>query len=267
MTDATRPHVWGKSEAYEAYMGRWSRPAAESFVAWLALPPGLSWLDVGCGTGALTQAILDAADPREVLGVDPSADFLATAVRQIADPRVRFAIGDASALPAPDAAFDAVVVGLVLNFVPEPAVAVAEMVRAARPGGTVGAYVWDYAGEMQLVRTFWQAATALDPAATAHDQGRQFPICQPEPLTSLFRAAGLESIEVHAVDVPTRFRDFDDYWLPHLLGGSGVAQRYVATLGETRRAALRDHLEATLPIAADGSIPLRARAWAVRGTK
>jgi SAM-dependent methyltransferase len=267
MTDATRPHVWGNTEAYEAYMGRWSRPAAESFVAWLAPPPGLSWLDVGCGTGALTRAVLAAGEPREVLGLDPSADFIATATARIIDPRVRFAIGDARALPVSSDSFDAVVAGLALNFVPEPEAAVAEMVRAARSGGTVGAYVWDYAGEMQLVRTFWQAAIALDPAATAHDQGRQFPICQPEPLTRLFRAAGLGSIGVHAVDVPTRFRDFEDYWLPHLLGGSGVAQRYVTTLGETQRTALRDHLEATLPIAADGSIPLSARAWAVRGTK
>jgi SAM-dependent methyltransferase len=267
MSDATRPHVWGNTEAYEDYMGRWSRPAAESFVAWLALPPGLSWLDVGCGTGALAWAILGAADPREVLGLDPSADFIAIATGRIIDPRIRFAIGDARALPVSSDSFEAVVAGLALNFVPEPEVAVAEMVRAARSGGTVGAFVWDYAGEMQLVRTFWQAAIALDPVATAHDQGRQFPICQPEPLTRLFRNAGLGSTEVHPVDAPTRFRDFDDYWLPHLLGGSGVAQRYVATLGETQRAALRDHLEATLPIAADGSIPLRARAWAVRGTK
>jgi SAM-dependent methyltransferase len=266
MADATRAHVWGNTEAYESYMGRWSRPVAKAVLAWLALPPGLSWLDVGCGTGALIQAILTTADPREVLGVDPSADFLATA-GQMADPRVHFAIGDARALPVPNDSYDAVVAGLALNFVPEPEVAVAEMVRAARPEGTVSAYVWDYAGEMQLVRTFWQAAIALDPAATAHDQGRQFPICHPAPLTSLFRAAGLGSIEVQAIDAPTRFRDFDDYWLPHLLGGSGVAQRYVATLGETQRTALRDHLLATLPIAADGTIPLTARAWAVRGTK
>ena len=100
MADATRAHVWGNTEAYEAYMGRWSRPVAEAALAWLGLPPGLTWLDVGCGTGALTQAILEVADPREILGVDPSADFLATAAGQIADPRVRFAVGDARATGA-----------------------------------------------------------------------------------------------------------------------------------------------------------------------
>jgi SAM-dependent methyltransferase len=267
MANATRPHVWGNTEAYEAYIGRWSRPVAEAFLAWLAPSPGQRWLDVGCGTGALTQAILAVADPREVLGVDPSADFIGAATAQFTDSRIRFEIGDACALPVPTDAYDAVVAGLVLNFVPDPAAAATEMVRAAKPGGTVGAYVWDYAGEMQLVRSFWQAAIALDPAAAAHDQGRQFPICQPEPLTRLFRHAGLQDVDVHAIVVPTRFRDFDDYWQPHLLGGSGVAQRYVSSLGETQRAALRDQLQATLPIAADGSIPLTARAWAVRGTK
>ena len=119
MADATPAHVWGNTATYEAYMGRWSRPVAAATLAWLGPPPGLTWLDVGCGTGALTEAILEAADPREILGVDPSADFLATAA-QIADPRVRFAIGDAHALPAPSDTYDVVIAGLVLHFVPDP---------------------------------------------------------------------------------------------------------------------------------------------------
>jgi SAM-dependent methyltransferase len=267
MADATRPHVWGNIEAYEAYMGRWSRPMAKAFLAWLAPSPLLRWLDVGCGTGALTQAILSTADPSEILGIDPSADFLGAATAQIVDPRVRFEIGDARTLPVASEADDAVVAGLSLNFVPEPELAVAEMVRATRHGGSVGAYVWDYGGEMQLVRTFWQAAIALDPAAAAWDQARQFPICQPESLAAHFRHAGLTDVAVQAIDIPTLFRDFDDYWRPHLLQGSGVAPRYVTSLEETQRAALQERLQATLPIAADGSIPLIARAWAVRGVK
>ena len=266
MADATRALVWANAEAYEAYMGRCSRPAADAFLAWLAPSPRLRWLDVGCGTGALTDAIL-AADPDQVFGVDPSADFLNVARARIADPRVRFESGDARSLPAASDAYDTVVAGLVLNFVPEPEAAVAEMVRAARPGGTVAAYVWDYAGEMQMVRAFWRAAVPLDPAAAAWDQVRQFPLCQPEPLLALFRDAGLGAVEVGAVDGRTTFRDLDDYWRPHLLGGPGVAQRYVATLGEAQREALRERLRATLPIAADGSISLIVRAWAVRGTK
>jgi SAM-dependent methyltransferase len=267
MADATRPAVWGNTEAYEAYMGRWSRPVAEAFVAWTALLPGRHWLDVGCGTGALTEAVLASADPREVVGLDPSADFVGMAMARIVDPRVHFEIGDARALPMKSETFDAVVAGLVLNWVPDSEAAVAEMARVVRPGGIAGAYVWDYAGEMQLVRTFWQAATALDPAAAALDQARQFPLCQPAPLAALFRQAGLSDVAVDAIDIHTRFRDFDDYWRPHLLPGSASVQRYVTSLDEAQRAALREKLQAELPVAVDGSIPLIARAWAVRGTK
>ena len=228
---------------------------------------GLTWLDVGCGTGALTQAILDAADPRAVLGVDPSADFLATAAAQIADPRVRFAIGDARALPVPSDAYDVVVAGLVLHFVPDPQPVVREMARTARRGGTVAAYVWDFAGERQFTRYFWQAATALDPAATAQDPSTLFSVCHPETLAALFAGAGLQAVTVEAVVVPTVFRDFDDYWQPYLLGGSSPAQRYVTSLSNGPRAALRQWLESTLPAATDGSIPLLGRLWAVRGVK
>ena len=267
MADATVAQVWGNTATYEAYMGRWSRPVAKAALAWLGLPSGLTWLDVGCGTGALTQAILDAADPREILGVDPSADFLATAAAQVADPRVRFALGDARALPVPNDAFDVVVAGLVLHFVPDPPPAIREMARAARRGGTVAAYVWDFAGERQFTRYFWRAATALDPAAAAHDPSLQMPLCQSEPLAALFAGAGLRDVIVEAVVIPIVFRDFDDYWQPHLLGGSSPAQRYATSLGEGQRTALRDRLLTMLPMADDGSLPLRGHVWAVRGTK
>ncbi len=267
MADATRAHVWGNAATYEAYMGRWSRPAAEALLAWLGLPRGLSWLDVGCGTGALTEVILETADPREILGVDPSADFLATAAGQIADPRVRFAVGDACALPAPDDAYDVVIAGLVLHFVPDPPPAVREMMRAARRGATVAAYVWDFAGERQFTRYLWWAATALDPTAAAQDPILHAPLCDPEPLAALFAGAGLQAVTVQAVVVPTLFRDFDDYWQPHLLGGSSPAQRYVTSQGEGQRTALRERLHAMLPKDADGSLPLLGHVWAVRGTK
>jgi SAM-dependent methyltransferase len=267
MADATPVHVWGNTGTYEAYMGRWSRPVAEAALAWLGLPPGLTWLDVGCGTGALTEIILQAADPRQILGVDPSADFIATAATQIDDPRVRFAIGDVCALPVPNDAYDAVIAGLVLHFVPDPPPAIREMMRAARRGGTVAAYVWDFTGERQFTRYFWQAAAALDPAATAHYPIRQSPLCQPEPLAALFRGAGLQAVTVQAVVVPIVFRNFDDYWRPHLLGGSSPAQRYVASQGDGQRTALRERLHAMLPIAGNGSIPVLGHVWAVRGTK
>ena len=161
---ADRKDVWASGEAYEPYVGRWSRLVAREFVAWLGVGPGAAWLDVGCGTGALTQTILDSRSPKRVTGVDPSDGFVAFARHKVADPRAAFEVGDAQALPVADGAFDAAVSGLVINFVPDQAKAVREMRRATRSKGTVAAYVWDYAGEMQMMRRFWDAAVALDAA-------------------------------------------------------------------------------------------------------
>jgi hypothetical protein len=152
-----------------------------------------------------------------------------------------------------------------LNFLPQPAAGLAEMARVARPTGQVAVYVWDYAGQMQLMRHFWDAAAALDPAARDLDEGRRFPLCGPTPLTALFEAAGLLAVEVRALEVPTTFRDFDDYWSP-FLGAQGPAPSYAMSLTETDRDRLRDRLRASLPTAPDGSIRLTARAWAARGT-
>ncbi len=248
-------------------MGRWSRAVGREFLAWLDAPPGGRWLDVGCGTGALSDAILGVAAPRRLLGVDASPGFVAYARAQVRDPRAHFETGDARALPIESEAFDMVVSGLVLNFVPDPAAMVAEMSRAARPGGLVGVYVWDYASGMELLRRFWDTAVALDPAASELDEGRRFVgICRREPLANLFRDAGLGGVATCSIEVPTVFRDFDDYWTP-FLGGQGPAPAYVASLSPTRQAALRERLRADLPIAADGSISLVARAWAAKGER
>jgi len=258
--------AWAAGDAYEPYIGRWSRLVAREFLAWLAAPPGGRWLDVGCGTGALTGAILDDAAPARVEGVDPSAAFVGYARERVRDPRAAFVVADAQSLPQADGSIDVAVSGLALNFVPRPESAAAEMARVVRAGGTVAAYVWDYADRMQLIRVFWDAAVALDPAAAELDEARRFPICHPAALEELFRGAGLRNVESRAIDVPTRFRDFDDYWRP-FLGGQGPAPGYAMGLAEERRAALREHLRAALPAAADGSIELVARAWAVRGTR
>jgi SAM-dependent methyltransferase len=258
--------VWAAGAAYEPYVGRWSRLVARELLTWLAVPPGRRWLDVGCGTGALSGMIVAMASPAQVDGVDRSEGFVAYARQQVADPRVRFEVADAQALPSADTSYDAVVSGLVLNFVAEPARAVAEMRRVARPGAVAAVYVWDYAGRMELMRRFWDAAVALDPGARAQDEGPRFPICRPDPLARLFADAGLANVETRAIDVPTVFRDFEDYWSP-FLGGQGPAPGYAMSLSEERRAALRERLRSTLAAEADGRIRLVARAWAVRGVK
>ena len=267
MADAPAPFVWGATDSYEAYMGRWSRPLARMFLDWFAAPAAGRWLDVGCGTGALTAAVIDAADPTSVVGIDPSPAFLATAQANIPDPRARFEVGDARALPVASDGYDAVVAGLVLSFVPDPAIAVAEMARVTRPGGAVGAYMWDFRGEMQRAQHFWEAVAATDPEAARLDPRPHFHSCEPEPLTTLFRGAGLGNVAVEAIDLPMAFRDLDDFWLPHTMAGTAPAQRYASSLDADRRAALREQLRVTLPFAPDGSLHVTDRAWAVRGTK
>jgi SAM-dependent methyltransferase len=261
-----RPDVWAAGEAYEPYIGRWSRLVAREFIDWLALPPGGRWLDVGCGTGALTQTIVARAEPASVAGLDPSDGFVAFACSHAYDRRIIFQIGDAQALPFPAMTFDAAVAGLVLHFVPDPARAVAEMKRVLRPGGIAAAYVWDHAGEMQLIRHFWNAAIAVDPGARAFDEARRFPLCDPQRLLALFDECGFARTHCRAIDVPTVFKDFDDYWSP-FLGGQGPAPTYCGTLSGERLALLREQLRAALPIERDGSINLIARAFAVRGAR
>jgi SAM-dependent methyltransferase len=256
--------TWERGDPYERYVGRWSRRVAPQFLAWLAVPAGRKWLDVGCGTGALCAAIVDHCDPASVTGVEPSEGFLRTARANLGE-RVALRAGNATAIPLDDAAVDVAVSGLVLNFVPDQRAALAEMARATAAEGTIGAYVWDYAGRMELMRAFWDAAVELDPAAAKLDEGARFPVCRPEALVDLFEAAGLREVEATAIDIPTPFASFDDYWQP-FLGGQGPAPAYAMSLDETARARLRDRIHTRIPAAPDGPISLIARAWAVRGT-
>jgi SAM-dependent methyltransferase len=264
MGSSQHTDVWAVGALYERYIGRWSRLVARELLKVLSVPAQKDWLDVGCGTGALSQVILEHALPRMIKGIDSSADFIAHANAHIFRVCATFEVGDAEALPFEPASFDAVVSGLVLNFVRQPRRMAAEMVRVARPGAAVAAYVWDYADKMELIRYFWDAAVALDPGALELDEGRRFPICKPSPLIQLFEDAGLQKVELSAIDIATRFRDFDDYWAP-FLGGQGPAPAYAMSLSDELRAALRDRIRSSLPIADDGSIPLMARALAVRG--
>ena len=257
---------WAKGEVYEAYVGHWSRLVAAQFLKWLSVPAQAAWLDVGCGTGALSHTILNTADPRSVKGIDRSDGYLEFARSRVVDARVSFETGDAQSLPVSSDAYDAVVSGLVLNFVPEARKMVAEMTRSACKGAPVALYVWDYAGKMQLMRHFWNAAAALDPAARDLDEGRRFPVCSPDALEALFEGSGLSNVEVMPIDIDTYFMNFDDYWKP-FLGGQGPAPGYCMSLSEEARGRLRERIRDSLPFAVDGSIPLVARAWAVKGRK
>ena len=256
--------TWERGNPYERYIGRWSRQVAPLFLSWLAVPAGRRWLDVGCGTGALCAAILDLCAPSSVDGVEPSDGFLATARENLAG-RATLHPGNATAIPLNDGSVDVVVSALVLNFVPDQPAALAEMARVTGKGGTIAGYVWDYAGKMELIRRFWDAAVELDPGAAKLDEGPRFPLCRPDALERLFAGAGLKSVEVKPLDIPTRFTGFDDYWQP-FLGGQGPAPAYAMSLGEKARARLRDRLRERLPAEADGSISMVARAWAARGT-
>jgi len=263
MSNAHPDDSWNKGDPYELYIGRWSSLVARQFLARLNPPPALRWLDIGCGTGALTAVIAETCLPSQLVGVDPSAGFLSKARGRLGG-KATFDVGNATEIPLPDASFDVVVSGLVLNFVPVPASGLAEMKRKAAAGATIAAYVWDYAERMLLIRHFWDAAVELRPEALQLDEGVRFPLCAPAALSEVFRSTGLDAIQVAPIEIATRFRDFDDYWAP-FLGGQGPAPSYAMSLDESERARLRERIRERLPVQRDGSIPLVARAWAVKG--
>ena len=260
------PRLWTQAAEYEAHIGRWSRIAARQFVTWLRVRPGSRWLDAGCGTGAVTQAIIDLATPVAVTGVDASASFIELARERVFDDRAAFIVGDACALPVRTRSYEAAVAGLVLQSVSDPRAAVAELARVLGPGDVAGAYVWDFAGEMQLLRRFWDAARSIDPRATEHDVGVRYAMCRPEILVALFEAAGIRDCETCAIDVVARFRGFDDYWMPMAADSGGAIAQYLATLDNRGHTALRDRVRASIP-SADAPFELVARAWAIRGVR
>ena len=257
---------WTSGDAYEIWMARWSRLLAPQFLDWLAIPPGARWLDLCCGTGILSQAIAERFSPARVLGLDRAASQIDFARRHRAVPGIEFEVAEAVALPVEDASFDVCVCGLGLNFISDPAKALAELRRVTRPGGTVAAYVWEYSGQARFLREFWDAAIAVDPGAVEFDQGRRFPICTLDGLRAAFNEAGFCDISQRPLEIVTRFENFDDYWQPFLLG-QGSAPVYLASLAENIRGVIRDRLRAALPVNPDGSIALSARALAIRTSR
>lgn len=264
--DDSPKDLWESASSYERFMGRWSRELARAFLLWLDVPPGRHWLEVGCGTGALTSRILEIGDPASLVSTDASEQFIAHSRTAHPDHRVEFLVASADKLPPRAGGYDVVVSSLVLNFLPAPATALREMRSLAVEDGTVAACVWDYAGGMQFLRLFWDAAVELDPSARRYDEGERFPICSPSALEAAFRGAGFTGVAVDAIEIPTRFRDFDDYWVP-FVGGPGPAPGYLSSLPAREQRALARRLTESLPRRDDGSIALTARAWAARAAK
>ena len=264
MATTSRHDAWSAGDSYERYMGRWSRLVAAHFLDWLAAPADAAWLDLGCGTGALTQTILARATPRSIVAIDQSADFVAHARAATSDQRVRmrFDVADAQKLPLPDASVDVAASALMLNFVPDRVAALREMQRVARPGGPISFYVWDYpGGGMGLLRAFWTAAIALDETVAELGEGRRLPFCNPEGLAALCLEAGLPPVTVAPIEIETRFASFEEYWYGFTLG-TGPAPGYCVSLPEDKRAALKERLKQN--VGGDGPVSFVARAWAVK---
>jgi SAM-dependent methyltransferase len=263
---AAQKSMFAGADAYERFMGRWSRDLAPALVRFAAARDGQSFLDVGSGTGALADAIAAAAPSGQVVGVDPSGPYVAFAQSRHTGGRVRFEVGDAQQLRFADGSFDRTLSLLVLNFIPDRGRALKEMIRVTRPGGTIAAAVWDYGEGMEMLRLFWDEAVAADPAAASRDE-RHMPLCRPGELSALWREQGLREVTEEPIAVRTRFASFDDFWSPFLLQ-QGPAGAYVESLSAGAREQLRERLrKRLLGDTADRPITLTARAWAVRGVR
>ena len=255
--------MFSEGDGYEQFMGRWSRRLAPLFVEFAQVGQGDLVLDVGSGTGALSLAVAAVASAR-VTGIERSATYVRHAREHAENDRVRFEVGDATALPFPDNTFDRTLSMLVMNFVPDPAVALDQMIRVTRPGGVVAAAVWDYGDGMGMLRAFWDEAVALAPAAASRDE-RHMPLCARDALAQLWLAHGLRDVDEQPLTIDMAFSSFDDYWHP-FCRGQGPAGVYVASLAESDRQALQSRLRDRLVNdAPDAGFTLRGRAWAVRG--
>jgi SAM-dependent methyltransferase len=262
---STIASVFSAGEAYDSFMGRWSRHLAPLLVQFAGITDGDAVLDVGAGTGSLSAAVAAAAPSSPVTGIDPSAPYIAVARTRHQGRRMRFEVGDAQQLQFDDASFDLTISLLILNFIPDLERAVEEMIRVTRPGGTVAAAVWDYGEGMEMLRLFWDEAVTLAPDADVKDE-RHMPFCRRGELATLWRSHNLQNVSEAPLTIETRFASFEDYWSP-FLEQQGPAGVHVATLSPRSAEQLRRNLRSRLlGDGPDGPITLYARAWAVRGT-
>jgi SAM-dependent methyltransferase len=257
---AETTHTFADGAAYERFMGRWSRAAGAIFLDWIAPPKDARWLDVGCGTGVFTELVLDRCSPATVIAIDPSAEQIALARSKQVAQRADFRVADAQALPFPDGAFDLVASALVINFIPDPARALAEMRRVGRPGGVLAGYVWDFAGSRSpgsLLRRAMRGIGADGPAVSGTETSRL------DAIRRLFARAGLQEIASRAIDVTVSFPDFDDFWQSQTQS-SNPTSKMIAALPESDRAKLIAAVRAELPAGPDGTFAYSARANAIK---
>jgi SAM-dependent methyltransferase len=248
------------ADAYDRYIGRYSRELAPRLADFAGVEPGLRALDVGCGAGALTNELARRLGAGAVAAADPSEELAGACRERIAGADVR--VAPAERLPWPDETFDVALAQLVVNFMADARAGVSEMARVVRAGGTLAACTWDYAEGMTMLRTFWDAALALDPEAPDESH---MPFAQPEELDGLWRETGLADVATSALEVEVAYSDFDDYWKP-FLSGIGPGGAYCVSLDHERRAALEQECRIRLGDPA-GGFTLAARAWAVRGRR
>lgn len=250
------------ADAYDRHVGRYGAELASALIDFAGVEPGMRALDVGCGPGAVTAALVERLGAASVRGVDPSEPF-AEACRA-RHPGVEIAVAAAEELPFGADAFDAALSQLVVNFMRDPEAGVREMARVTRPGGVVASCVWDYAGEMTFLRAFWDAATEIDPdGAAAVDEGIVMPWCRDGELAELWRRAGLVDVRFTPLVVSASYDGFEDLWSP-LPRGVGPSGAFVQSLDEAGRAALRAAYRRRLGVG-DEPFDLTARAWAVAG--
>jgi SAM-dependent methyltransferase len=249
------------AEAYDRFVGRYGPPLARELIAAAGVQPGQRAVDVGCGPGALATELVAVLGADNVAAVDPSVPFAEACGQRL--PGVDVRVGAAEQLPFADSAFDLALSQLVVNFMTDPPAGVRELERVTRPGGTVASAVWDYAGEMTLLRRFWDAAVALDPGAADRDEGRCMPYCTPGALGELWSAAGIGDVRVCAAVVSAGYDDFEDLWRP-LEVGVGPAGAYASSLPDEPRKTLKEELRRRLGVA-DEPFRLTARAWIATG--
>ena len=265
MTDTDQNARFTDGTGYEKFMGQWSRIAGRLFLGWLSLPRGLRWLDVGCGTGAFTEIIQQSSDASEIIAIDPSAAQVSYAQSRTNAEGIEFRVADARTMPFENGRFDVAVSALVLNFIPNREKAVAEMRRVVRPGGTVAASVWDFAGGNETAQHLNSAVRELE-GPRYRSPGSNPESATGEYLKALFEGAGLADVKTRPLDITVTFPDFDDYWNSNAISHPQVAN-LIKSFSDEKRQRLIALVKARLPVDDRGGISYPARVNAVKGRR